>query len=502
MAASSCFWNRREVLRENQAFSETGICKDSVEREEIVDTIKRLDLLHCKLHGQQLWAEGAIVDALIYKNSNQHRKEKYFQGLKKVVKCLNRLQEMRIFNKVVDVKNKFPRLSRSGFLVGETISNYPSTELIISILSYLTGAAKLLLQVMTYCKETFQYCCCQMECGFFLTFHVACSSSLSRIWVLTRVLLKNIVLCYEVLFPWLNYLSGSPQISVHNSLAKDLPVSLKAWFDDLTLENNNQSSGSLTPSSRTARNGTLDKLFGSATQKPEDSEKPASQKQNEENESGVSSTNESFAPKRKLFLVNLLNTQELQKADANSSIKKSKKRRGKKRSLKYMINENFHMKSTKKQKTGTTVEASFKNSQKRVSRFKTIHIYSNKRWKLCVERAKRMKLKGSILKKLKSRWRGRTCVTHFCKAKSGKMYRCRSISNKSQTLTVNFGNLKQRHRLKAAVRGENAAIIGTGLVQNKTLSSLGTFRQSKKGDPINEIDIIFNMLEQQSGHCL
>ena len=52
--------------------------------EEIVDTIKRLDLLHCKLHGQQLWAEGAIVDALIYKNSNQHRKEKYFQGLKKV----------------------------------------------------------------------------------------------------------------------------------------------------------------------------------------------------------------------------------------------------------------------------------------------------------------------------------------------------------------------------------------------------------------------------------
>lgn len=65
-------------------------------------------------------------------------------------------------------------------------------------------------------------------------------------------------------------------------------------------------------------------------------------------ELGVFSINESFVFKRKLFLVNLLNIQELQKVDVNFFIKKSKKRRGKKRLLKYMINENFYMKLIKK----------------------------------------------------------------------------------------------------------------------------------------------------------
>lgn len=62
----------------------------------VVETVSRLTVIHRKLKHPQLWSEAAIVKALIYKYSNQHRKEKYFQGLKKVRlkhdKCLKILR--------------------------------------------------------------------------------------------------------------------------------------------------------------------------------------------------------------------------------------------------------------------------------------------------------------------------------------------------------------------------------------------------------------------------
>ena len=51
--------------------------------EDIIDTVKSLGAVHGVLEEPQLWAEASIVQTLIYKRSN-HKKEKYFQGLKKV----------------------------------------------------------------------------------------------------------------------------------------------------------------------------------------------------------------------------------------------------------------------------------------------------------------------------------------------------------------------------------------------------------------------------------
>lgn len=55
--------------------------------EVVVDTINRISALHRKLKLPQLWSEVAIIKALVYKYGNQHKKEKYFQGLKKVSTC-------------------------------------------------------------------------------------------------------------------------------------------------------------------------------------------------------------------------------------------------------------------------------------------------------------------------------------------------------------------------------------------------------------------------------
>jgi len=128
--------------------------------EDIIDLVKSLGAVHGVLEEPQLWAEASIVQTLIYKRSN-HKKEKYFQGLKKIAKCLNRLQELRIFDKVAKINDQFPKLTEQGSLKMETISNYPSIESIICLLGYLNGAAQLLLQVFHF---YFVCCCC---CCFF-----------------------------------------------------------------------------------------------------------------------------------------------------------------------------------------------------------------------------------------------------------------------------------------------------------------------------------------------
>ena len=52
--------------------------------EIIINTISRLGIVHRELKLPQLWSEAAIIKALIYKHGNTHKKQKYFQGLKRV----------------------------------------------------------------------------------------------------------------------------------------------------------------------------------------------------------------------------------------------------------------------------------------------------------------------------------------------------------------------------------------------------------------------------------
>lgn len=48
------------------------------------DTVNSLTLLLVKLRQTQLWSEFAIIKRIIYKHGNQHRKQFYFHGLRRV----------------------------------------------------------------------------------------------------------------------------------------------------------------------------------------------------------------------------------------------------------------------------------------------------------------------------------------------------------------------------------------------------------------------------------
>jgi len=78
------FWNHRGLLTSWQACPKTDIYKQRVDEDVLKDTVNSLALLHIKLRQTQLWSEIAIIKRIIYKNGNQHRKQFYFHGLRRV----------------------------------------------------------------------------------------------------------------------------------------------------------------------------------------------------------------------------------------------------------------------------------------------------------------------------------------------------------------------------------------------------------------------------------
>ena len=53
--------------------------------DDIKDTINKLNSLVFKAKLPHLWSEAAIIKRVVYRNGNQHRKQFYFQGLKRVL---------------------------------------------------------------------------------------------------------------------------------------------------------------------------------------------------------------------------------------------------------------------------------------------------------------------------------------------------------------------------------------------------------------------------------
>ncbi|PFX29436.1 hypothetical protein AWC38_SpisGene5862 [Stylophora pistillata] len=211
---TNTFWNRRGLYCSLRACSQENICKEKVDEDDIKDTISKLNSLVFKTKLLHLWSEAAIIRRVVYKDGNQHRKQLYFQGLRTIVKSLSRLQETEIYNKMINLRNTFPRLSKNGFFA-KPPSTLPSFGSFVSILGCLVGAAQLTIQ------------------------------------------------CYDVLFPWISLLENT--MTEESPEAKDLPKSLKIWLLPLEGENSNKKLNSTcrTPQLRLSTSGALDKLFGS-----------------------------------------------------------------------------------------------------------------------------------------------------------------------------------------------------------------------------------------------
>ncbi|XP_078350378.1 uncharacterized protein LOC144635174 isoform X3 [Oculina patagonica] len=269
--AATGFWNHRERLNTWPEYTQANVCRVTVDTDVLKDTLESLVIVHPKLRQTELWSELAIMETIINKHGNKHRKQFYFQGLRRVAKNLNRLQEIGICYKLVDVRNSFISLQNNR-LVSDMLPSYPSIGLIVNMLGCLTGAAQIILQVISFCQETVKLSCSELFYGHYVTFHLTLISSLSRVWVFLKSYMLAVAECYDIIFPWLNLLQDTHKTK--NSEAKDLPKSLKMWVGPLKTRGSDKTpnSTSVTPSAKTSVTpGALDKLFASTPrQSPKD----------------------------------------------------------------------------------------------------------------------------------------------------------------------------------------------------------------------------------------
>jgi len=417
MAASEAavgFWNQRGLLTSWQACPKTNVYRERVDEDVLTDTVNNLNSIQIKLRQTQLWSEFAIIKRIVYKNGNQHRKQFYFHGLRRIVKNLNRLQEIEISKKVADVRNSFPSLLKHQFM-NKTPPNYPSVGLIVNILGCLTGAAQIILQLSSFCQETFKFSCSELLSGYFLTFHLTLVSSLSRVWVFLKDFLYAVTECYDIIFPWLNLLEDTQKIE--NSEAKDLPKSLKIWLEPKS------NSTSVTPA-KMSTPGTLDKLFASTPRQNSEDTSPRFLLANADSSTEPIDLGESFVPdninrpfkppvaliaddfsnlKTKLFAED---PAELQDHEQSSQVNSNDSTRSRKRKATEFLD--CQVWSSPRKKLAMELKRFVIRGGLCRHSCSTIHIFGNKTWKRSVERKLRKKLAQRALKKKQRRAEART----------------------------------------------------------------------------------------------
>ncbi|EDO40208.1 predicted protein [Nematostella vectensis] len=223
--ADEAWWNRR--LSTNQTLLPVVSCHLKVEDLDVIKTAKHeLSLLSCNLMKNQLWTEMRILHAVIYKNNNQHKKEKYFQGLKKIHKYLNSLEQMSLGNTLVSLVKQLPKIKQeSPPIAGLSLPCVRSVE---NMLVQFIGAAKLAFQIIEYSKTIFQLVMGQMVLGFFLRFHVVNASCISRLSILLKDFCQNLFDGYKCLFELIKVLRTAENADLSETL--HLPTCLKTWL--------------------------------------------------------------------------------------------------------------------------------------------------------------------------------------------------------------------------------------------------------------------------------
>ncbi|XP_031568063.1 nucleolus and neural progenitor protein-like [Actinia tenebrosa] len=248
--ASIASWNIR--AKNNEFTIKTAVFKSENINPEITDEVKKkLSSMSRYAAKNLLWSEMNTMKSVIYKQHNQHRKEKYFQGMKRIQKHLARLREMNLEALLSSFIDNMPKKDSAT-------NSYPCVQAIEYALFNLMGAAKLITQAIGHCKSTINYVGHQLSKGFFITFHIVIAASLSRIWVLLKDFVHNILECYQKLHPLLIHLQETSQ----EDLKPELPTCLKTWILNIELDKTLTETQKSEPELVTAQTSVvLEKLF-------------------------------------------------------------------------------------------------------------------------------------------------------------------------------------------------------------------------------------------------
>ncbi|XP_036396905.1 nucleolus and neural progenitor protein [Megalops cyprinoides] len=227
-------WNRINISPPG-AISSIRIPFNNSSDKNITCLLKESDKVLKLLHSKTLQTEIRVLYAILYVLNNSLRQHAPFRAIKQVEQCINRLKEMKLDVALKDLKEMCPKKAQRVLGKQTGHCEVPSQPMLEWLCLKVLGACKLMLCLTQRCSQAFLLTGQHLHWGEFVVLNVVLTSMLSRLWVFSKGILRNLVPLYEKMLPFLQEVSQTQPMPFLTDFAlpTDLPAFLGPTYTDL-----------------------------------------------------------------------------------------------------------------------------------------------------------------------------------------------------------------------------------------------------------------------------
>ncbi|XP_016767343.2 uncharacterized protein LOC724922 [Apis mellifera] len=209
-------WNQMELERppnatcqiDNKIFDAT---KFLLMLDRIIKDLTSQELLH---------KEAAILSRLLYRMKTKFRNDKGVKSMSKVNKALLKYLSLSLEKEYEKLKNNVE--------INEKYVTLPSKQMVEYVLIRTQSFTKIMLRVEEISKYTAHFLKCRINLGHAWSIALIAYAVISRIWILSRYLIKKACTWYNDLYHYLNLLKI---VGLHWLTEKyELTNDLKSWL--------------------------------------------------------------------------------------------------------------------------------------------------------------------------------------------------------------------------------------------------------------------------------
>ncbi|CAK9821047.1 Nucleolus and neural progenitor protein [Anthophora plagiata] len=209
-------WNHMHLERPPNATCQIpcrkfGAAEFFITLDKVISDLTSQALLH---------KEAAILSRLIYRMKCKFRNDKGLKSMFKVNKALLKYLMLSLEKEYANLK--------SYVSIGEKYVTLPSKQMVEYVLVKTQGFAKLMLRVEKVCKESAYFLKCRINLGHAWSIAIIAYSVVSRIWLLSRYLVKQSCIWYNSLYDYLTLFENSGLSWLPENY--ELPSDLKSWL--------------------------------------------------------------------------------------------------------------------------------------------------------------------------------------------------------------------------------------------------------------------------------
>ncbi|KOC69067.1 Uncharacterized protein C3orf17 like protein [Habropoda laboriosa] len=209
-------WNHVQLDRPPNAS-----CRIACQKVDACRFLTTLDKVIQNLTSQELLhKEAAILSRLIYRMKSKFRNDKGLKSMSKVNKALLKYLMLSLEK---DYKNLKDYVS-----IGEKYITLPSKQMVECVLVKTQGFAKLMLRIEEVSKYSAHFLKCRINIGHSWGTAIIAYSVVSRIWILSRHLVKQSCVWYNSLYNYLRLFEDSGSYWLPENYV--FPSDLKSWL--------------------------------------------------------------------------------------------------------------------------------------------------------------------------------------------------------------------------------------------------------------------------------